>query len=330
MFYADVLRRTCQYILVTRYVHSSYSIATIVPNETSDSLRNGLLISTCNIRATSSTVHVDNAPGFTPLKDDPTLKKHGITLDFGRVKNKNSNAVIDKGIQELEHEIVNVDPSGGPLSDVQLQLIMETLNSRIRNRGLSAREILYQRDQLTSNQLSINDAQLAHQQASLREHNHKPSAVSKSRGKPPAAQLELKVGNLVFIKDEGSKHKARERYIIVKIDGLYAEIQKLDDKFMSRQYKVPITNLFPASAIESSPKLCHEWDCKDTTSDDSNDEYDITFSDDETLSENGSNQSDEMENAENHDVTPPVTQQRAPSTRRRQPPAWIRSDDYAL
>ena len=119
-------------------------------DETSSSLRNGLLISTCNIRTASSTVRVDNAPGYLHLKEDPTLKKHGVSLDFKRIKNKNANSVIDKGIQELEHEILNVDPSGGPLTNVQLQFVVETLNTRIRNRGLSAREILYQRYQHTN------------------------------------------------------------------------------------------------------------------------------------------------------------------------------------
>ena len=56
----------------------------------------------------------------------------------------------------------------------------------------------------------------------------------------------MKVGNLVYIKSEGSKHKARDRYIIVKIEGLYAILQEFGDKFMSRQYKVPIGNIFLA------------------------------------------------------------------------------------
>ena len=125
----------------------------MVQDETSSSLRNGLLISTCIIRTAYSTVRIDNAPGFLHLKEDPTLKKHGISLEFGRIKNKNANSVIDKGIQELEHEILNVDTSGGPLINVQLQFVVETLTTRIRNRGLSAREILYQCDQHTTKQL---------------------------------------------------------------------------------------------------------------------------------------------------------------------------------
>ena len=75
-FYADVLRRSRQHILVTRDVHSSYTTSSIVPNETAESLRNGLVINTCNIRASSSAVYVDTAPGFKSLKDDALLKKY--------------------------------------------------------------------------------------------------------------------------------------------------------------------------------------------------------------------------------------------------------------
>ena len=129
------MRRNRQKIIVTRDVHSSFTGASILTDETGNSLRNGHLITLSNIRAPTCSTQVDNAPGFTSLLDDPILTKHGINIDFGRVKNKNANAVIDKGIQELEREMLQVDPNGGPLTAVQLQLVVETLNTRIRNRG---------------------------------------------------------------------------------------------------------------------------------------------------------------------------------------------------
>ena len=83
IFCADMLRRTRQHILVTRDVHSSSSIATVVQDKASSSVRYGLLISSssCSIRTASCTVRVDNAPGFSHLKEDPTFKKHGNSLD---------------------------------------------------------------------------------------------------------------------------------------------------------------------------------------------------------------------------------------------------------
>ena len=39
-------------------------------------------------------VRVDTAPGFNALKNDKFLHSVGISLDFGRVKNKNKNSNI--------------------------------------------------------------------------------------------------------------------------------------------------------------------------------------------------------------------------------------------
>ena len=259
IFYADVMRRNRQKIIVTRDVHSSFTCASILTDETGNSLRNGLLITLSNIRAPTCSTQVDNAPGFTSLLDDPILTKHGIMMDFGRVKNKNANAVIDKGIQELEREMLQVDPNGGPLTAVQLQLVVETLNTRIRNRGLSAKEILYQRNQYTNDQITLNDTELAAQQRHICEHNHDASAVSKSRGKPPSTQSNFHVGDLVFIKDEGHKNKARERYIITKIDDKYVFLQKLTHKFMSRIYKIPLVHIYP-TFHKSQSRHYHDWD----------------------------------------------------------------------
>ncbi len=96
------------------------------------------------------------------------------------------------------------------------------MNSRIRNRGLSAREILFQRDQITNDQLQLNDAKLSAQQDSIRVQNHLPSATSKAPKGNTATSTNLTTGDLVFIKDERNKNKARNRYIIVKIEGKYA------------------------------------------------------------------------------------------------------------
>ena len=334
IFYADVLRRSRQHILVTRDVHSSYTTSSIVPDETAESLRNGLVINTCNIRASSSAVYVDTAPGFQSLKDDALLKRYGITIEYGRVKNKNAVAVADKGIQELEREMLNVDPSGGPLSEVQLQLVVETLNTRIRNRGLSSREILFQRDQHTNNQLNINDITLAEQQSSIREKNHLPSARSKARGNPRAEQQNLNVGNLVFIKGEGSKNQARDRYIITKIEGSYAIVQKLGTQFMSRQYKIPLNQLYLATK-SSSINQYHDWDRRHTTTDTSDTDYTCESSDTDNASVNAETDVEADDETEAEPVEAPAAAAADPPMRNRpprmrQPPAWQRSGDYDM
>ena len=315
LFYADVMKRSKQAILVARDVHSAFTTASIIPSEKADSLRNGLLLTTSNVRCTLSRIHVDNAPGFLPLENDPLLRQHGISLDYSRVKNKDSNSLIDKGIQELEREILNVNPSGGPLGNVQLQLVLETLNTRIRNRGLSSREILFQRDQITNDALDIDDTSLAHQQASTRLQNHHSGAKSKAKGGPPVKVANFKVGDLVFIKDEGTKNKVRDRYIIVKLEDKYAFLQKLGTKFMSTRYQVPLTQIYASSKPIPTIDIHHDSPSSDSDSD--------------TLWEDiSSNDSAAKEDAQKPLSVPPVPQLRPPSTRQRREPAWKRSGYY--
>ena len=77
-----------------------------------------------------------NAPGFQALKDDKMLKIIGIDLDFGRIKNKNGNACVDKIIRELKNEIKRLVPEGGKISSGTLAIAISSLNHRVRPNGL--------------------------------------------------------------------------------------------------------------------------------------------------------------------------------------------------
>ena len=142
---------------------------------------------------------------------------------------------------------------------------------------MSAKEILFQRNQYTNDQITLNDTELAAQQRRIRKHNHHASAVSKSRGKPPSTQSKFHVGDLVFIKDEGHKNKARERYIITKIEDKYAFLQKLTHKFMSRIYKIPLVQIYP-TFHKSQSRHYHDWDNRSSSESESDD--DDVYSDD--------------------------------------------------
>ena len=271
-FAADIFKRTKQCIHAIRDIHSSYTVASIIPDETADSLRTALLTSTSSIRTPLCTVRVDSAPGFKTLKNDQRLVAQGITLDFGRVKNINKNPVAEKCNQELEVELLRIEPSGGPISEVVLQNAVHTLNSRVRNRGLSAREILFCRDQFTSAQLKIDDGVFRERQHNIRQQNHSPSARSKSNSAAPAAApANIRVGSLVYLKKEGDKTKARESYIVMKVNGNIATIHKFNHsgKFMSTPYEVPLEELLLAVKCQPlTPALSME-DC--SSSDDEDD-----------------------------------------------------------
>ena len=221
----------------------------MIPDETATALQSALITTTASLRSPLCPVRVDTAPGFQSLKDDPQLTAHGITLDFGRVKNANKNPVGEKCNQELELELLRIDPTGAPVSAVTLQDAVHMLNSRIHNRGLSACEILFCQDQVTSMPLNVSDNVLRQSQENTRNENHLPSAQSKSRDNIPATPAKVNVGSLVYIKKEGDKSKARESYMVMGVQGHLGILQKLNasGNFMSKTYEVPLVELFPAT-----------------------------------------------------------------------------------
>ena len=119
-FFADVIAREKQNILVTRDVLTSYTNTSLIVDETADTLRTGLVTNTSFLRKNPCIMRVDNAPGFQALHNDTTLNSLGITIDLGRTKNKDSNSVADKGIQELKEDILKHDISGAPLTPTTL------------------------------------------------------------------------------------------------------------------------------------------------------------------------------------------------------------------
>jgi len=174
------------------------------------------------IRAPQSTIRIDSASGLQSPRSDTMLSDHGITLNFGYIKNKNSNCVVDKAIQKLELELLKAGHSNVPITSLQLQGAVDTLNTRIRNRGLSAKEIVLQRDQQSYEQLDNNDSALASQQETIRLRNHQASAPEH------ASTANVKIGDFVFIRNECDKNKVRDRFVVTSIDKDNALIQKMN------------------------------------------------------------------------------------------------------
>jgi hypothetical protein len=67
------------------------------------------------------------------------LRRHKITVEIRLVKNVKKNPVAEKYIAELGDELLRVSPEGGAVSPVTLAIAATNLNTRIRDRGLSAR-----------------------------------------------------------------------------------------------------------------------------------------------------------------------------------------------
>ena len=115
------------------------------------------------------------------------LASVGIKLDFGRVKNKNKNPTVDRSIQDVESEIKRLSPEGGQISPGTLAIAISYVNSRIRDSGLSAKEIITKRDSITNEPLQIDDKQLQNFQYERRIKNHRYSEKSKAKALASAA-----------------------------------------------------------------------------------------------------------------------------------------------
>ena len=100
-------------------------------------------------------------------------------FELGRTKNPNKNPVADKAIQELEDEIIRLEPSERPITTTQLNSALSRLNSRIRLQGLSSYELMFRRNQFTADQLNNNDKDIIAFQNKERLRNHASSYKSK-------------------------------------------------------------------------------------------------------------------------------------------------------
>ena len=175
-FSSDIIRRCKQKIFVTRELFSSFTSATIIPDETAASLRSALLSTTAFLRQPMCSVKVDGATGFIPLKDDKILRKHGIDIEVGRAKNPNKNPIVDKGIQELEKEFLTAELDGQQLCQSSLDICLHRLNAKIRHNGLSSKEIVTHRDQITGCNLNFQDKDLVEELQTYRSKNREYSS----------------------------------------------------------------------------------------------------------------------------------------------------------
>ena len=171
---------------------TSYTVAEIIPDETTKSISD-TIIKQCNLLRPSSaspiTIRVDPHPShqslFNSLNSNNSLTQNNIRLELGRTLNQNKNPVTDKRIKELIRELQILQPDGGPITARILSQSVAHLNSRYRKSGMSSQELWTQRDQITGEQLPISDQHLITQQHQTRLNNHPISEKCKAKGKPP-------------------------------------------------------------------------------------------------------------------------------------------------
>ena len=180
---------------------------------------------------------MDPAPGLASLTRDPLLSQHNIVVETGKVNNINKNPVAEHAIQELGQECLHLSPEGTPLSKVTLVLATANMNARIRAGGRSTREIWTQRDQMSGEQLPIDDCQLILKQHFARTQNHAFSTKCKSHGKGPLNSPAIGVGDLVYLTMDRDKTKAQDKYMVMCINEGFCQVRKFSkSQFRSKLY----------------------------------------------------------------------------------------------
>ena len=209
----------------------------LLQSEKAEDLKLGLVILTSTLRKPGPiSVTVDNSPGFVSLinNKDRDFQRLMINLLKTDEMNKNANAVIDRGCQELEQELKKLEPEGTPISNFTLKLAIMKLNSKLRRRGnISAYELHTSRDQTTGANLHLDDNSLRCDQLSLRNHNQQQMNESP-----------ILVGDTVTIKNKVDKHKAKDVFLVTDQAGDRIDMQKIahtlskePTKLMSKIYK---------------------------------------------------------------------------------------------
>ena len=176
------------------------------------------------------------------------LKHHRLTLELGRTKTMNKNPVTEKAIRKLEDELVRIDPTGCHVTHLALALASASLNSRIRSRGLSAREMWFQRDQFTNQQIPTSDPLLIQSQHSLRKSNHYYSEHSKAPSGKVSPSNTFQVGDLVYLYCDRDKSHARNRYLVTAIEDTFCNLRKfVGSQLRNASYRVKKIGLLQGS-----------------------------------------------------------------------------------
>ena len=221
----DIMKRAGQNILVTTDMFSGFTSACILASETKEELIRGILLTTTPLRHSSKLVlRTDQATGFQSLHktQHSDLVQNGIMIELGDDGNKNSNTIVDKRIQELELELKKIQGKEVRASLGTLCEAVSNLNNRIRQQGLTSAQIHFSRDVNTGENLLLNDGEYSKEKRSRKQ----TSNISTSKLKEQTTNMPEK-GDLVFVRDQCSKHEARDPHLVLGKEGSKVLVQKI-------------------------------------------------------------------------------------------------------
>ena len=140
---------------------SGFLITTFTDSEKHADLEDGIITTVLPFKSIFMTsIRVDQAPGFKKLKlkqQNSKLSDLGIDLTLGDTKNKNALSIVDQRMKELEDELRK---DKVPLDIAKLQRATSRVNEKIRKENLSAKEIMFKRNQFNQEEIQISDREI--------------------------------------------------------------------------------------------------------------------------------------------------------------------------
>ena len=268
----DVMHYYRQRILLVRETVTGFTLTSLIPDETAESLESAL-VSLCSFLRSPDgppvTIRVDPAPGFVRLQSSKALSQIGVQLEIGRIKNPNKNPIAEHAIGELRDELKRANPDGGAVSIPLLSVVTSRLNSRLRGSGMSSREMLFSRDQFTNSAFDITDRELIANQNTSRLENHRYDYVSKSRVKRPLKSAQVQAGDLVYLAQDRDKSRPRDRYLVISVSDQWCEVRKFTgSQLRAKTYTVRLNECFhvPSAIPTSHPAELSSSDQSDNDS----------------------------------------------------------------
>ena len=251
-FNADVMEESSQKILVIRENLTSFTDCLIIKSQTKHALREAIIVLTSRLKLGDNlSVRVDGQSSLSSLRKDKSLEPLGIFLDVGQPKNVNKNATADKAIRELREQLVRLSPHGGAVSEATLARATAFLNSTIRHTGRSAKELWLSRDQCSGANIQLDDQDISDKQFTNRQSSHLPSSKYSSRNGKPVSLPSMQIGDMVYVKSDRSKSKARDSFMITHLNDnkKMATVQKFPmSHFRHHPIDVQYQNLYPTTA----------------------------------------------------------------------------------
>ena len=147
-------------------------------------------------------------------------------------------------------------PNGSPLSEAERAQITAFMNKQLRTNGLAPKEIMLKRRLKDHAALEIDDMSEGQAQFDRREKANAQQKVKDSLISIYPENPKLSVADLVYIKSDLSKSRARERYIVTKVfqkdNHQWILARKFNKGLRNKEYLLKASEVVPAPSQSKS------------------------------------------------------------------------------